>query len=127
MRTLRITVLIIVMAAFGSAGSRSFAGTMPSVFGMKCEYKTNPIGIDVTKPRLSWKMSSSQRAVRQAVYQIRAAGSVDELTAGKNLLWDSGKVDSEESVHVVYGGKICLLYTSPSPRDLSTSRMPSSA
>ena len=25
------------------------------------------------------------------------------------------------------GGAICLLYTSPSPRDLSTSRMPSSA
>ena len=29
------------------------------------------------------------------------------------------------SVVVVHGG--CLLYTSPSPRDLSTSRMPSSA
>ena len=27
----------------------------------------------------------------------------------------------------VYGVIICLLYTSPSPRDLSTSRMPSSA
>ena len=26
-----------------------------------------------------------------------------------------------------YGGSTCLLYTSPSPRDLSTSRMPSSA
>ena len=26
-----------------------------------------------------------------------------------------------------YEGEICLLYTSPSPRDLSTSRMPSSA
>ena len=26
-----------------------------------------------------------------------------------------------------YQSKICLLYTSPSPRDLSTSRMPSSA
>ena len=26
-----------------------------------------------------------------------------------------------------YDSKICLLYTSPSPRDLSTSRMPSSA
>ena len=25
------------------------------------------------------------------------------------------------------GRKVCLLYTSPSPRDLSTSRMPSSA
>ena len=28
---------------------------------------------------------------------------------------------------LVEGVKICLLYTSPSPRDLSTSRMPSSA
>ena len=28
---------------------------------------------------------------------------------------------------VAKGHKICLLYTSPSPRDLSTSRMPSSA
>ena len=27
----------------------------------------------------------------------------------------------------VYPGIVCLLYTSPSPRDLSTSRMPSSA
>ena len=30
-------------------------------------------------------------------------------------------------VHVDTGNGICLLYTSPSPRDLSTSRMPSSA
>ena len=27
----------------------------------------------------------------------------------------------------IFGGDCCLLYTSPSPRDLSTSRMPSSA
>ena len=31
------------------------------------------------------------------------------------------------SGHWVTPGLICLLYTSPSPRDLSTSRMPSSA
>ena len=29
--------------------------------------------------------------------------------------------------HVLYIDRHCLLYTSPSPRDLSTSRMPSSA
>ena len=29
--------------------------------------------------------------------------------------------------HIDYAGFTCLLYTSPSPRDLSTSRMPSSA
>ena len=36
----------------------------------------------------------------------------------------TGKVDTFLTVHDLY---VCLLYTSPSPRDLSTSRMPSSA
>ena len=34
--------------------------------------------------------------------------------------------DNIES-EILAGNKVCLLYTSPSPRDLSTSRMPSSA
>ena len=37
---------------------------------------------------------------------------------------------SQADKQVVFGNRIyknCLLYTSPSPRDLSTSRMPSSA
>ena len=41
-------------------------------------------------------------------------GSLFTLAAGYTLLEDE---------HV----RVCLLYTSPSPRDLSTSRMPSSA
>ena len=37
------------------------------------------------------------------------------------IIYDQGVLDTnEESI-------VCLLYTSPSPRDLSTSRMPSSA
>ena len=38
---------------------------------------------------------------------------------------DVGKLDNE--LYATLALKICLLYTSPSPRDLSTSRMPSSA
>ena len=38
-----------------------------------------------------------------------------------------GRVLEEPVVRVLQHGKVCLLYTSPSPRDLSTSRMPSSA
>ena len=38
------------------------------------------------------------------------------------------KADSvTHRVKQMFPGCICLLYTSPSPRDLSTSRMPSSA
>ena len=39
---------------------------------------------------------------------------------------DSSKLFEDVS-SAMQGGKVCLLYTSPSPRDLSTSRMPSSA
>ncbi|MHC4215378.1 MAG: family 78 glycoside hydrolase catalytic domain [Planctomycetota bacterium] len=75
-----------------------------SVYDLKCEYKTNPIVIDSAKPRLSWKISSSERAVMQSVYQIRAAESPQNLKAGENLIWDTEKVKSDQSTHVVYQG-----------------------
>jgi alpha-L-rhamnosidase len=80
------------------------AESSPSVQSLVCEYKTNPLGIDVEKPRLSWKITSSERAVTQSAYQIRAAAHVDDMKSGRNLIWDSGKVESDQSIHVVYGG-----------------------
>ena len=49
--------------------------------------------------------------------------------AKEDLTPSQYKVDSvnPETVNLKKWTKICLLYTSPSPRDLSTSRMPSSA
>ena len=44
-----------------------------------------------------------------------------------NLMSDLRKVIIDETELEVDGSMTCLLYTSPSPRDLSTSRMPSSA
>ena len=37
------------------------------------------------------------------------------------------KTTADQAFNYIATGKPCLLYTSPSPRDLSTSRMPSSA
>jgi alpha-L-rhamnosidase len=69
-----------------------------------CEYLDNPIGIDVKVPRLSWKISSKDRNTMQAAYEIRAAGDILSLEKGKNLLWNSGKVSSPQSVLVDYAG-----------------------
>lgn len=68
-----------------------------------CEYHVNPIGIDIEKPRLSWKLVSDKNNVLQKAYEIRVAHSPKKLN-GKNLIWSSGKVDSDQSVNVVYGG-----------------------
>lgn len=70
----------------------------------RTEYAVNPLGIDVRKPRLSWKISSNRRGIIQSGYRIRAAGSESDLTSGRNLIWDSGRVTSADSINLVYGG-----------------------
>jgi len=75
-----------------------------SVDGLRVEYLTNPIGIDVVQPRLSWRIASTRRNTIQAAYQLQVGTSEANLTRGANLLWDSGKKVSDASVFVDYGG-----------------------
>lgn len=71
---------------------------------LRCEYRDNPLGIDVARPRLSWQMFSDRRGARQTAYRIVAALSADDVVAERNLLWDSGRVESDRSIHVAYDG-----------------------
>ncbi len=73
------------------------------VSNLTCEYRINPLGIDVLQPRLSWQLESNQRGTRQTAYRILVAGSETALS-GDDVLWDSGKVTSDQSIHVTYGG-----------------------
>jgi alpha-L-rhamnosidase len=69
---------------------------------LTCEYRSNPVGIDVIQPRLSWKLVSERRNVKQNAYQIQVAVAPDLFD--NQLIWDTGKVISDQSVHVVYEG-----------------------
>jgi alpha-L-rhamnosidase len=73
--------------------------------GLECEYQGNPLGIDIPQPRLSWVLESPERGQRQTAYQVLAATTPALLADGKADLWDSGKVSSSESIHVIYGGQ----------------------
>ena len=73
------------------------AGVAPSVVSLRCEYQTDPIGIDAAQPRLSWQLLSEARGVVQSAYQV-------QVTLGAQTMWDSGRIPSEQSVHVPYGG-----------------------
>jgi alpha-L-rhamnosidase len=74
------------------------------VSDLKCEYKINPIGIDVVRPRLSWRLESTGRGVLQSAYEIRAAKNPDALDSPAACLWTTGRVQSDRSIHVEYGG-----------------------
>ena len=94
------TIMIFLgIAAMGMAASVSV-----SVSGLRCEYKTNPVGIDVLQPRLSWRLQSSERGVVQKAYRIQAADSPEGLDSGEGLLWDTERVESDQSIQVDYEG-----------------------
>lgn len=70
-----------------------------------CELLVNPLGIDVVKPRFAWQLVSKERNVMQTAYQIIVASSIEKLNANEGDLWNSGKVNSQESIHVRYSGE----------------------
>lgn len=75
-----------------------------SVSNLNCEHLNNPLGLDVTSPRFGWHLVSDIRNTKQIAYEIQVG--LDENMYDENLLiWKSGKVLSDSSVHVTYKGK----------------------
>ncbi len=74
---------------------------MIRVVNPRCEYKKNPLGIDVQSPRISWQLVSEDRGILQAAYRIQ----VSKEETFETCEWDSGKVDSDQSLHVEYSGE----------------------
>jgi alpha-L-rhamnosidase len=74
----------------------------PVVESLTSEYLTNPIGIDALHPRLSWKISTTQRNSLQQAYSIRVA--TDASFSSSKTVWNTGKVKSDSSVLITYNG-----------------------
>ncbi len=75
-----------------------------SLANLKTEYKINPIGIDETKPRLSWEIISNVPGTHQTAYQIVTANSLEGLSNESQFIWNTNKVQSDQSIQVIYGG-----------------------
>lgn len=89
------------MSSFGANAS-------VRVVDLRCEYRRNPLGIDETRPRLSWRLeavSPGARGLKQTAYQIIVASSEKGAAAGQGDLWDTGRVAGDQSIQVVYAGK----------------------
>lgn len=72
---------------------------------LKCEFLTDPLGLDIVEPRLSWEIHAEERNVLQESYRILVASSMERLNRDEGDLWDSQEVTSDQSVNVVYKGK----------------------
>ncbi|MFV0366408.1 MAG: family 78 glycoside hydrolase catalytic domain [Mangrovibacterium sp.] len=84
-----------------------------NTFHLTCEQRSNPVGIDVKNPRLSWQIESEKgaRAVYQEAYQVLVASSPEKLNETDADLWNSGRVESSQSQYISYNGKELLSRT----------------
>ncbi len=98
-----IKTIPLVLALLPGLGAPASAALR--VERLQCEYLDNPLGIDAPQPRLSWIIASNERGVKQTAYQILVAGSAAALEQNQADLWDSGKVESDETAQIRYAGK----------------------
>jgi alpha-L-rhamnosidase len=92
-------LLLLVPATLPSQAADSFL----TIVNPRCEYKVNPIGIDVASPRMSWELVSSDRGTMQSAYEVQVALSEKDLLEEK-LWWDSGKTNRDTSIDIPYEG-----------------------
>ena len=102
------------------------------------DFDSLDIGASVAHDGVCMTVVDKRQSDKGLIFSIQASGETMGLTTMQN--WQVGqqinleralKAGDELGGHIVSGHVdgmgTCLLYTSPSPRDLSTSRMPSSA
>jgi alpha-L-rhamnosidase len=99
----KLKLLFLAGAALAVLSCNSLSPS-PDVSYLRCEGQENPLGINREQPMLQWKMIDQRRGAAQIAYQVMVATSPDLLSEGKADLWDSGKVDSDQSVFVKYRG-----------------------
>jgi alpha-L-rhamnosidase len=95
MKTLLISLLLLY--SFGAVIAQDL-----SVKDLTCEHKINPVVIDTPQPRFSWKITGTGNNIIQSTYSLRVARNAK--FSASDIVWQSGKVESGESVLVAYKG-----------------------
>ena len=80
---LSIVTFIIAFVLFNTGCNGN--GTL-RVYDQKCENLKNPLGIDVTTPRFSWKIRSNKNGTEQKAYQVMVASNPDLLKKNQGRL-----------------------------------------
>ena len=80
------------------------------VTGLKCEYLTNPIGIDATSPRFIWQLKDDRAGAIQTAYQVFVGTDSLEVKSGKGNVWQTAKINSAKNL-ITYQGKALQPFT----------------
>ncbi|HEU4722601.1 MAG TPA: family 78 glycoside hydrolase catalytic domain [Gemmatimonadaceae bacterium] len=98
-RSLRRATSCAALAVLGAAelsaqhpAAPARSGSDVSVAGLETDAAATPLGIDDRSPRLSWRLESRRRDVRQSAYHVLVATRPELLREGRADVWDSREV-----------------------------------
>ena len=74
-----------------------------SLSDLTCELDEEPLGVESSSPRFSWKLFSEERNLFQSAYAVEVSDDLSKI--GEANMWNSGKVKSSQSILVAYSGK----------------------
>lgn len=96
--------LLLALAASAAAAQRSLPSGPMTAVDLRCEYLRAPLAVDSPRPRLSWRVEDARRGAVQKAYRILVASRMDLLDRDQGDRWDSGRVESSETLHIAYAG-----------------------
>lgn len=99
--------MTLAVVSFTAIAATAAAGPGLTPVNLTCQGLVNPQGIDAAHPGLGWVSTSADPTARgqvQTAYRILVADSGAALGGDGVKLWDSGRVETDQSVHVAYAG-----------------------
>jgi len=101
MRLVALTATLAAAAApLVEAQVQAFAGPVE----LQVDNLKTPLGIDDPAPRFSWQLHDPAQGAKQTAYEVLVASQAGPLRQGKADVWDSGRIESDASLNVRYGG-----------------------
>ena len=82
-------------------------------------------GLEETQSNIQNAVADAEADALEAARAAQEAGQT--LTSAQQALLDAQNAAGDAEADALEAARACLLYTSPSPRDVEESRMPSSA
>jgi len=93
--------IILIALTFGSCSHQSEI----TVGRLSCNFREQPLGVETQAPLLGWQLKSSGSNLVQSAYHIIVAETPKDLDENNGSVWDSGQIDSDQSINVQYKGK----------------------
>lgn len=100
-----LTLAVVLTASFAVFPTFGQTVAIPPPAHLRCEYLVNPLGVDTPHPRFFWWIDQDARGAHQSAYQLLVASNPELLARDQGDQWDSGKIQSADTIQIAYAGK----------------------